>query len=101
MEHSLKFTIEIIGQIQSISNDNVDVYITFENGDKYFATFFTLKNISDLLESYLETGENNNGAFFWSTNMIICKELSMDGFRITVNNLLLSNSFHSAFSLVN
>jgi hypothetical protein len=38
-------------------NDNVDVEVTLAEGRRYSATFFTLHNLSSLMDRYAATGE--------------------------------------------
>ena len=38
-------------------NDNVDVQVTFPNGERFSAVFFTLRNIEALMRRYKKTGE--------------------------------------------
>ncbi len=38
------------------NNDNVDVEVTFPNGESFSAVFFTLQNIETLMEHYKKNG---------------------------------------------
>ena len=38
-------------------NANVDVQVTFPNGESFSAVFFTLQNIETLMKDYEKTGE--------------------------------------------
>jgi hypothetical protein len=100
MKSNLDYSIEIIGDLESSRESNVDVYISFGNSEKYFCTFFTVSNIEYLLKRYSETGENNYGRFFWATNMIILKEITLENMRSCVNSLLIDGTFHDAFAFV-
>jgi hypothetical protein len=42
-------------------NDNVDVEVSFPDGRRYSATFFTLENVGALMNRYRETGECRGG----------------------------------------
>jgi len=43
---------------------NVDVFIDLEDGPRYVATFFTLKNVADLMQTWKSTGEAASGRYF-------------------------------------
>ena len=55
--------------IKDVSNDNTDVNVVLPNNKVYFGTLFTQKNIQVLMEK-------DKQSFFWSTNMVIVKDLS-------------------------
>ncbi len=57
-------------------NDNVDVHVTFPNGDSFSAVFFTLQNIATLMKGYEKTGEGANGLYFWTSDMLIVQKLT-------------------------
>jgi hypothetical protein len=47
-------------------------------GDKTFwGSAFTMANIDYLMNKDAQTGESAFGAYFWSTNMIILKEMTV------------------------
>ena len=54
------------------NNDNVDVEVTFPNGESFSAVFFTLQNIETLMKRYKKTGECADGLYFWVSDMVIC-----------------------------
>lgn len=96
-----KFQIEIIGEIDDPSDENLDVFIHFENGEEYVLSFFTLKNISRLMSKNKLMGEQLNGAYFWSSDMVIITEISEDSIMRTVEDLIKSHSFYRAASATN
>ena len=79
-------------------NDNVDVQVTFPNGESFSAVFFTLQNIDTLMKQYKKTGECANGSYFWASNMIIVQKLTEETICKTVDNLLSEEEFASVFS---
>ena len=79
------------------NDDNVDVTVVFENGDRYVATFFSLQNLASLMEHYEETGECAGGLYVWSTNMIVVSRLTRDNVRRAIADLLENEEFASAF----
>ncbi|VYT90689.1 hypothetical protein [Metakosakonia massiliensis] len=78
-------------------NDNVDVEVLLDNGDKYTATFFTLTNIHYLFENNKKTGECHNGLYFWAANMILVKSLSEGIIKEVIYDLLKTGEFFSSF----
>lgn len=79
-------------------NDNVDVQVTFPNGDNFSATFFTLQNIDALMQHYTKTGECAAGSYFWASNMIIIQKLTEQAICEAIDDLLAEEEFRSIFS---
>ena len=80
------------------NNDNVDVQVTFPNGESFSAVFFTLQNIDTLMKHYKKTGECANGLYFWTSDMLIVQKLTEQTICETVDNLLAQEEFESIFS---
>ena len=79
-------------------NDNVDVQVTFPNGESFSAVFFTLQNIDTLMKKYKKTGECADGLYFWTSNMMIVQKLTEQTLCETIDNLLAEEEFESIFS---
>ena len=79
-------------------NDNVDVEVTFQNGESFSAVFFTLQNIETLMKHYKKTGECADGLYFWASNMVIVQQLSEKIICATIDKLLAEDEFESVFS---
>ena len=79
-------------------NDNVDVQVTFPNGESFSAIFFTLQNIGTLMKQYKKTGECAKGSYFWASDMIIVQKLTEETICKTIDNLLAEEEFASVFS---
>lgn len=79
-------------------NANVDVHVTFPNGESFSAVFFTLQNIETLMKDYKETGECANGSYFWTSDMLIVQKLTEQTICEIVENLLTEGEFESVFS---
>jgi hypothetical protein len=79
-------------------NANVDVQVTFPNGESFSAVFFTLQNIDTLMKHYKKTGEGANGLYFWTSDMLIVQKLTEQTICETVDNLLAEEEFASVFS---
>jgi hypothetical protein len=78
-------------------DDNVDVTVTFEGGDRYTATFFTLTNLAALMENYAQTGECANGLYIWSTHMIVIARVTRQNIERAIDDLLKNGEFAAAF----
>ena len=79
-------------------NDNVDVQVTFPNGESFSAVFFTLQNIDTLMKHYKKTGECADGSYFCASDMIIVQRLTEQTICETIDNLLAEEEFESVFS---
>jgi hypothetical protein len=85
----LDFQFNIAGILPSDpDNGNIDVEIIFNDGTKYVPTFFTLKNISSLMDSYRDTGECKNGLYFLAADTIIVKQITKEVISETINDLV-------------
>ncbi len=73
-------------QVANVHDDNFDVNIVLENDEVYFGTLFTLTNIDKLMEK-------NREIYFWSTDMLIVKELSYQGIHAALQAVLNGGLF--------
>jgi hypothetical protein len=53
------------------ADDNSDVIVTLQNGQRWAATFFSYENIRSLVEKHRSTGECLGGKYFAATDMIL------------------------------
>ena len=79
---------------------NSDVILTFENGEKWVASFFTNRNIKTLTEKNKASGECLGGTYLWASNMILVDELSRVRIVVVVNDLIEEGEFEDAFDKV-
>ena len=93
----MEYQINIIDDIRNEFNDNVDVEVEFKNGLKYHATFFTLKNIEEIMNNYKNTRECLSGKYFWSSQMIIIEKLEPDLIISAIEDLIKSDEFEFVF----
>ncbi|WP_312747881.1 hypothetical protein [Sphingobacterium multivorum] len=80
-------------QVIDVDDDNLDINIILENDGVYFGTLFTLTNINKLMEK-------NREIYFWSTDMLIVKELSYQGIHAALQAVLNEGYFFSVFSKI-
>lgn len=80
------------------ADDNSDVTVTFENGERWVATFFSYQNILSLAEKNRGTGECLGGKYFVATDMILVDEVSRERIEEVVAKLLKENEFERYFA---
>ncbi len=81
----------------SETNDNSDVILTFENGKKYVATFFTYDNIEFLRQKNNKTGECISGKYFWSKDLILIEKINRAEIELVISHLIKEEEFESVF----
>lgn len=96
---SSTYTIKCIDSIDDIYNDNIDVEVSFANGERYIATFFTVVNIQRIMEGYRHTGECLYGTYFWCSDLIIVKDLEMETIENTIRDLIRREMLETIFLL--
>src|SRR4051812_30259044 len=79
-------------------DDNSDVVVTFDDGARWVATFFTYRNIVSLSEANSRTGENLGGRYLAATDMILVDELTRPRIEEVVVDLLEDGGFYLFFS---
>jgi hypothetical protein len=85
---------------QLYTDDNSDVIVTFTDGQRYVATFFTYDNIKTLTEKNKRTGEQLNGTYFWASDMILVDSVDRDTIEKVIGELIKENSFDQLFKFV-
>lgn len=81
----------------NIYDDNTDVIVTFKDGTRWVASFFTYQNIQTLVEKNKQTGECMFGKYFWSSDMILVDECSRERIEEVVKGLLDNGEFEAVF----
>ncbi|MCY9698218.1 hypothetical protein [Paenibacillus alginolyticus] len=77
---------------------NTDVIVVFPDRTKWIASFFTYKNIQTLREKNVHTGECMNGAYYWSSDMVLIDISSRERIEQVVENLIENDSFNTVFT---
>jgi len=95
----------LIGEEQEDSkidftNSNTDVIVFLSNGDKYIASFFTLKNIKNLLKKFKSEGQFLQGKYFWKKNLILVDNCSKKNVRRIVEDILEEGSIGEIFEKI-
>lgn len=79
------------------TNDNSDIIVTFEDGTRNVASFFTYQNIEFLRQKNKRTGECLDGRFFWASDMLIVDKINRKEVEEIINHLLSENEFEYIF----
>lgn len=79
---------------------NSDVVVTFVDGTRWVATFYTYANIATLAARNRQTGECLHGAYFWGTDMILIAELSRPQIEQVVAHLWDEGGFERVFARI-
>ena len=79
------YSIRYMNPIQNPFDDNIDVEVIFDSGERFFPTFFTIANVIRLLR---ESAESNRVGYFWAGQMIVVKQLSVDVVASCVEDLV-------------
>jgi hypothetical protein len=91
--------VRVVGtQVWDPSTDNVDVEVTLAEGGRFGATFFTLESVHRLFQKNRVTGECAGGLYLWAADMILVDLLTTEVIQKTVEDLLATGEFFSAFS---
>lgn len=74
-------------------NDNIDINVVLKDGQVYFATVFTIKNIEFLMEK-------NKLKFFWADSMIISDIIDKNNLKNTISNIIEDGLFNSILTRI-
>ncbi len=85
---------------QKFTDDNSDVMVTFSDGKKYVATFFTYDNVKTLTEKNKRTGELLSGKYFWASDMILVDRIDRDTIEKVIDDLISEKYFDQLFKIV-
>jgi len=80
-----------------IADGITDVIVSFENGEKYAASFFSYKAITKLNAEHEASGEFLNGKYFWSDNMLLIKECNRPIISEVIDALIDEGDFNIVF----
>ncbi|GLX69350.1 hypothetical protein [Paenibacillus glycanilyticus] len=79
-------------------DNNSDVIVVFPDRSKWMASFFTYQNIDTLRQKNIQTGECMNGAYFWSSNMVLIDIISRERIEQLIDHLIEHDHFQSVFN---
>ncbi|MWC29695.1 hypothetical protein [Paenibacillus sp. MMS18-CY102] len=82
----------------NIHDDNTNAIVTFEDGARWIASFFTYRNIQTLAEKNKHTGECLHGHYFWGSDMILVDECSRNRIEEVIKHLIIKSDFETIFN---
>jgi hypothetical protein len=77
---------------------NTDVIVTWEDGSRWVATFFSYQNVQTLSEKNRRTGESLSGAYFWASDMILADQVSRERIEQIIEELIKTGEFETTFT---
>lgn len=77
---------------------NSDVIVTFENSERWAATFFSYKNILSLADKNRDTGECLASKYFCATDMILVDEVSRSRIEEVIREMIEQKEFKTFFT---
>ena len=83
--------------ISDFVDDNVDVEVLLPDGNAFLATFFTIQNIIAIMHKDALTGESESGSYFWASDMVLVRNLTLETISTAISGLMREGYFHKAF----
>ncbi|MEC0170625.1 hypothetical protein [Paenibacillus graminis] len=84
--------------LSDCKDDNTDVIVVFPDRSKWIATVFTYQNIETVRQKNIQTGECMNGAYFWSSDMVLVDIISRERIEQLIDHLIKHDNFQSVFN---
>ena len=79
-------------------DDNTDVVVTWQDGRRWIASFFSYKNIATLMGKNKRTGECRSGAYFWASDMLLIDRVSRQRIEEVIDHLIKEEEFEMIFT---
>jgi hypothetical protein len=79
-------------------DDTTDVIVTWEDGSRWGASFFSYKHIQTVTEKNKRTGECLAGAYFWASDMLLIDRVSRQRIEEVIAHLLKEDEFKVVFT---
>lgn len=95
----MKAEINFLNYIEVPPQGNTDVEITY-SGKVYAATFFTIDNIIELMDSYRTSGECCDGEYIWAADMILIRSIQKDSIHAAVQDLIENEELDKACTFI-
>ncbi|MEM9916970.1 MAG: hypothetical protein AAF990_02675 [Bacteroidota bacterium] len=81
----------------AVEDGRTDVVVSFRNGDRYVASFFSYDAIAQMREAYRVSGEFMSGRYLWYQNMLLVEECSRSLVEEVIEYLLDEGDFKEVF----
>ncbi|SNT60500.1 hypothetical protein SAMN05216276_10784 [Streptosporangium subroseum] len=76
---------------------NIDVFVRLRDGSSWSATIFTLAEVGRLMDRWSETGEAQDGRYFWCSDGLIVREPGLRAMTEVIVGLVESEEFSQVF----
>ena len=97
-ENQLPYVVKLIDPLGADpGNDNMDVYVEYEDGRKYVGSFFTIENIRSVMSKDRRTGESRGGIYFWASDLIVVERIDQAIIEEAIADLMEEGFFEQAF----
>jgi len=93
---NLKYSV-LCEQISNETNENADVIVEFDSGEKFWATFVTYKNLTMLTQKNKDSGECLAGKYFWTANMVLTSKINGSMIKSVIEDFIDNGQFELAF----
>lgn len=90
----------LIGNDPPETVPRADVHVELADGTVRYVTFYTLPAIAEVLRRHRETGETANGAYFWSTDLVIVPEPGVPAMTRALEELIRSKDIEAACQII-
>ncbi|MGW1803030.1 hypothetical protein ACWCQN_46255 [Streptomyces sp. NPDC001984] len=75
---------------------NIDMWVTFADGNRWSGTVFTLYEVQRLLDRWKGTGECLDGSYFWCWDGLIVREAGIPAMVRVVDDLVATGDYKGA-----
>lgn len=80
---------------------NTDVIVQFENGEKYIATFFSFKNLKNMIgDVEQEYATKPAYQYYKILNMVLVKDFNQGNLRPVIEAMILEGDFQLIFQKI-
>lgn len=93
---NLKYSV-LCEEISNETDENADVIVEFDSGEKFWATFVTYKNLTTLTQKYEDSGECLAGKYFWTANMVLTSKINGSMINNVIDDFIGNGQFEMAF----
>ncbi|WP_377267053.1 hypothetical protein [Peterkaempfera sp. SMS 1(5)a] len=69
---------------------NVDMWVTFADGNRWSGTVFTLDEVQRLMGRWKDTGECLDGSYFWCWDGLIVREAGIPAMVRVIDDLVVT-----------
>lgn len=97
---NLKYSV-LCEKISNELDDNADIIVKFDSGEKYWATFITYKNLTMLTQKNKKLGECLAGKYFWAANMVLTSKINEPMIKNVIEDFIDNGHFELAFEKLN